>query len=162
MLRKNLILFGLIILITASIQAQNGLSAKDIEAIKNVEETYRTAWLKNDEKAILSLFTDDATLYPNGNSPVKGKEEMRKFWFAPSDTVTTIKTFEIKIEDVNGSGSYATLTGTNELGWTMENKSKNELKKFVGKGYFISVYVKRNEDWKIFKQFWSGKTEEVK
>ncbi|MEZ5424847.1 MAG: nuclear transport factor 2 family protein [Pyrinomonadaceae bacterium] len=162
MFKKAFILIGLIFVLTTAFRAQNGLSAKDIEAIKNIEETYRTAWLKNDEKTILSLFTDDATLYPNGNDPVKGKEEMHKFWFAPSDTVTTINTFELKIADIHGSKDYATATGTNELGWTMENKSKNEIKRFIGKGYFISVYVKSGRDWKIFKQFWSGKTEEVK
>jgi uncharacterized protein (TIGR02246 family) len=162
MFKRTLVLCGLIIALTFDLQAQNNLSANDIQAIKNIEETYRSSWLKNDEKTILSLFTDEATLYPNGNSPVKGKEEMRKFWFAPSDTVTTITTFEVGIEDVNGNDNYATLTGTNEIGWTMENKAKNERTRFVAKGYFISVYVKRGKEWKIFKQFWSGKTEEIK
>ena len=162
MLRKSLILFGFLVLFTVSIQAQNNLSAKDLEAIKNIRETYRTAWLKNDEEKILSLFTDDATLYPNGNSPVKGKAEMRKFWFSPWDTITTISSYEITVEDINGNKNYAALTGSSKLVWTMENKSKNELKRYVSNSYFISVYVKRGKDWKIFKQFWSGKTEEIK
>lgn len=144
-----------------SVQAQNGLTAKDIEAIRAVEETYRAAWLKNDEKTILSLFADDAALYPNGNAPVKGKTEIRKFWFAPSDTITTINKFEIKIEDVSGDKNYATVTGANEIGWTSENKTKSETKRFVSKGYFISVYVRRGKDWKFYKQFWTGKTEEI-
>ena len=44
-------------LLFVSVQAQNKLSNKDIEVIKQIEETYRTAWLKNDEKTILSLFS---------------------------------------------------------------------------------------------------------
>lgn len=144
-----------------SAQAQSGLPAKDIEAVRSVEETYRAAWLKNDEKTILSLFADDAALYPNGGAPVKGKEEIRKFWFAPSDTVTTIKSFEIKIEDVSGDRNYATVTGANEIGWTIENKNNRETKRFVSKGYFISVYVRRGRDWKFYKQFWTSKTEEI-
>ena len=146
----------------AAIRAQSNLPAKDIEAIKNVQETYRAAWLKNDEKTILSLFTDTATLYPNGNKPVKGKDEITKFWFAPSDTVTTIKAFEIKIEDLRGSGNFAVLTGSNELQWTSEKRDKSESKSFVSKGYFISVYVKRGAEWKISSQFWNAKTEEIK
>ena len=143
-------------------EAQSGLSAKDIEAVRAVEETYRAAWLKNDEKTILSLFADDAMLYPNGGAPVKGKEEIRKFWFAPSGTVTTVKSFEIKIEDVSGDRNYATVTGANEIGWTSENKNNRETKRFVSKGYFISVYVRRGRDWKFYKQFWTSKTEEIK
>ena len=47
---KFLNLFFVIGLLFAAIQAQNKLSNKDIEAIKKIDETYRTAWLKNDEK----------------------------------------------------------------------------------------------------------------
>ena len=56
-------LFILTLVFCLSIQAQSGLPAKDIEAVRAVEETYRAAWLKNDEKTILSLFADDAALY---------------------------------------------------------------------------------------------------
>jgi len=143
-------------------QAQGRLSAKDIEAIKARQETYRAAWLKNDEKTVLSLFTDDATLYPNGGKPVKGKAEITKFWFAPSDTVTIINSFEIKIEDLRGHGNFAVLTGANELHWTNQRRDKSESKRFVSKGYFISVYTKRGTEWKISSQFWNAKTEEVK
>ena len=147
---------------SAAIQAQTNLSAKDIEAIKAVQENYRTAWLKTDEKAVLSLFTDDASLYPNGNKPVKGKAEITKFWFAPSDTVTTINSFEIKIEDIAGERNFAILTGSNELGWTSEKRDKTEIKRYVSKGYFISVYARRGGEWKILSQFWNAKTEEIK
>jgi uncharacterized protein (TIGR02246 family) len=146
----------------AVVQAQNDLPAKDIEAIKAVQDAYRTAWLKNDEKTILSLFTDDAALYPNGSKPVKGKDEITKFWFAPSATITAIKAFEIKIEDLAGNGNFAVLTGSNELQWTSEKKDQSELKRFVSKGYFISVYTKRGKEWKILSQFWNAKTEEIK
>jgi uncharacterized protein (TIGR02246 family) len=153
---------ALAVIFNGSIRAQSSLPAKDIEAIKSVQETYRTAWLKNDEKIVLSLFTDDAALYPNGGKPVKGKAEITKFWFAPSDTITTIKAFEIKIEDLAGNRNFAVLTGSNELQWTSEKRDKSELKRFVSKGYFISVYVKSGLEWKILSQFWNSKTEEVK
>jgi uncharacterized protein (TIGR02246 family) len=160
--KSAILLILAIALFGPSARSQNNLTAKDIEAIKAVEEMYRAAWLKNDEKTILSLFTEDATLYPNGNQPIKSKAEIRKFWFAPSDTITTINTFEVKIEDVTGDKNYATLTGTNEIRWTSEKKEMAETKRFVSKGYFISVYVRREQNWKFFKQFWNGKTEEIK
>lgn len=162
MFTKLPIILGLVLLGAFSIQAQNGLSAKDINTLKGIEDTYRTSWLKNDEEKILSLFTDDATLYPNGNAPVKGNAGMREFWFPKSDTVTTIESYKTSIEDVNGNGCYATVTGRNELVWKMEDKSGAESKRYSSNNYFISVYVKRDGEWKIFKRFWSGKLEEVK
>lgn len=81
--------------------AQNKLSNKDIEVIKKIEETYRTAWLKNDEKTILALFWEDGMLYPNGNT-IKGIEGMRKIRFAPSDTITSINTYQTKIDEIYG------------------------------------------------------------
>lgn len=162
-LHNTLIFSSFFIFVCAfTIRAQNSLPVKDAEAIKTVQETYRAAWLKNDEKTILSLFTDDATLYPNGGKPVKGKTEVTKFWFAPSDTLTVIKAFRITIEDLAGDENFAVLTGSNELQWTSEKRNPNKLRRFVSKGYFISVYVRRGGDWKILSQFWNAKTEEIK
>lgn len=141
---------------------QERLPAKDIETIKNIEEIFRTAWLKNDERTILSLFTDDATLYPGGGTPVRNKDGLYKYWFAPSDTITTITGFEINIEDVGGEKNYATVTASDEIFWTTEKKDKTGQKRFVSKGHFIAVYVKKNNEWKIWKRFAAGKTEEIK
>lgn len=140
----------------------NGLSNDDVEAIKQIEQTYRTAWLRNDEEKILSLFWDDGMLYPNGNTPVKGKDGMRKFWFAPSDTTTTINTYETKVDEIHGGKDAAFAVGTNEIHWSMEKKDKTGLKRYISKGFFVGVYLKRNGTWKILKQAWGSKTEEQK
>ncbi len=149
-------------LFLVSIQAQSKLSTKDIEAIKQVEETFRTAWLKNDEKAIMSVFTEDASLYPSTMAPVKGKDELSKFWFTPSDSMTTITKFEQKIEEVSGSKNYATLIGSDEIVWTTEKKDQSETKRFISNGHFITVFVKLGKDWKMLRRFANGKTQEVK
>ncbi len=154
----SLIFIALLLFISAL--AQSKLSDKDTEAIKQIKETYRTAWLENDEKTILSLFWDDATLYPNGLSPRKGKEAMKEFWFAPSDTVTTITGYQITVEDVFGEKNTAYVSGSSELAWTMTNKT--ESKKYGSNGLFLTVFVKRNKEWKIYKHIWNGRLEEIK
>lgn len=160
---KSLTLALIIIgLFFVSVRSQGKLEHKDVEAIKQIEETYRTAWLKNDEKTILSLFWIDGMLFPNGNTPVKGIDEMRKFWFAPSDTITTINSYETKIDEIYGEKDLAYAVGTNELHWSTIKRDNTELKRFVSKGYFIAIYVRRNRVWKILKQSWSGKNQEVK
>jgi uncharacterized protein (TIGR02246 family) len=151
-----LILFGL------SVGAQNKFAVKDIETIRNIEEVFRTAWLKNDEKTILSLFTDDAVLFPGGNPPVRGKDGLYKYWFAPSETVTTITAFDVEIEDVSGSKDYATVTAADKISWTTQRKDKTGLRRFVSRGHFLAIYVKEGRDWKIWRRFAASKTEEVK
>ena len=44
---KYAVLLILTIIFCLSAEAQSSLTAKDIEAIRGVEETYRAAWLKN-------------------------------------------------------------------------------------------------------------------
>ena len=147
---------------TISVNAQSGLSSKDIEAIKAQQVAYRQAWLRNDEAAVLSIFTDDATLYPAGGSPVRGKAELRKFWFAPSDTVTTINKFDDEIEDITGDRNFAAMTGTNTIHWTSEKKDKTETKRYISRSTFIALLRRQGNEWKITKQIWHAKTEEIK
>src|SRR5688572_31838891 len=71
------------------------------------------------------------------------------FFFQAEDgirdlTVTGVQTCALPIYR-----NYATVTGANEIGWTSENKNNRETKRFVSKGYFISVYVRRGRDWKF-------------
>jgi uncharacterized protein (TIGR02246 family) len=160
---KPFLISALVILLTSfGANAQGKLKQSDILAIKKIEETYRTAWLKNDAETILGLFADDAVLMPNGNPMVRGKEAMRQFWFAPSETVTTINKYETSVEQIYGEKNLAYLVGTNELLWTMENKSKNDVKRYRSTGYFIVIYVKKGKEWKITRQSWSSKLQEVK
>ena len=161
-MKHNLKILALISFFVVSIQAQIKLSNKDIEAIKQIEETYRTAWLKNDEQQILSLFTDDATIYPSGFPPAKGKEAMRNFWFAPWDSVTTINDYEVKISEVFGEKNLAVAVGENNLLWAIEKKDKTSLRQYRSTGYFTVIYVKTDKTWKILKRHWSNKTEEIK
>ena len=52
---KNFSLILFIGLLFVSIQAQNKLSSKDLEAIKQIEKNFEAAWLKNDEKGVFSV-----------------------------------------------------------------------------------------------------------
>jgi uncharacterized protein (TIGR02246 family) len=153
--------FFIIILFLAAVQAQNKLSQKDIESIRQIEKNFETAWLKNDEKGVLDLFWADAILYPNGNT-IKGIEGIKKFWFSPSDSVHTLSKYEIKLEDVYGEKNLAYSIGVHDIAWTAVTKGKNDARKFTATRYFVAIYTKRGNQWKIYKRHWSGKLQEVK
>jgi uncharacterized protein (TIGR02246 family) len=163
MMKKQLV--GLVIICFAmvyTIHTQPKLSNKDIEAIKQVEKNFEAAWLKNDEKVVLSSFWEDATLYPNGNKPINGVAEIKKFWFTPSDTVDTLSKYDIKIEELYGEKNMAVGIATNDIAWAAVTKGKTEVRQFTAFRSMMVVYLKRNNQWKIFKRHWSGKLQEVK
>ena len=139
-----------------------GISSKDVEAIRAQQAAYRQAWLRNDEAAVLSIFSDDATLYPGGGAAVRGKAEMKKFWFAPSDTITVINKFDDDIEEITGDRNFAAMTGTNTIHWTSEKRDKTETKRYVSKSTFIALLRRQGNEWKVVKQIWHAKTEEIK
>ena len=141
------------------IQAQSKLSKSDVIKIEKIKEAYRAAWLANDEKGVLSLFWDDAALYPNGLAPQKGIKAVKEFWFAPSDTKTTITNYSITTDEIIGIKNFASASGSSVLEWTMENI--NGVKRYRSKGLFLTLFLKRNKVWKIYKHIWNGKLEEI-
>lgn len=136
--------------------------AQDVSAIRAVEEIFRTAWLKNDERTIMSLFTPDAALYPGGNPPHRGINALQKYWFGPSDVITSIDQFEVSIEDIHGTPAFATVTGSDVIHWSTAKKDGTDRKRFVSKGHFLAVYKKNNGRWQILKRFAAARTEEIK
>jgi ketosteroid isomerase-like protein len=133
----------------------------DIAAIRSIEETFRTAWLKNDEKTIMSLLEPDASLYTGGRAPLNGTDSIRRYWFGPSDVVTTIESFDLEIEAVEGTADFATVTGSDVIRWSTVKKKGSDRKAFVSKGHFLAVYTKINSRWAMHKRFAAGKTEEI-
>lgn len=166
MQNRRFFAFSLLLLVSfclaISAQAQSNLSEKDIKSIKEIKETYRTAWLKDDSKTILSLFTEDAMIYPNGLSPRKGKKALSDFWFAPSDSKTVITDYKIDLEEISGEKNLAFATGSTEIKWTTTDTKSNEAKHYASKGNFLTVFSKQNKEWKIIKHIWNGKFEEIK
>ncbi len=150
-----------IVVLSSSISSQSMPPAADLVAIRSIEEVFRTAWLRNDEGTIMSLFMRDATLYPGGNAPIRGIDALEKYWFGPSDVVTAIDRFDVEIEDIAGTGKFATATGADVIYWSTAKKGGTDRKHFVSKGHFIAVYVKTNNQWRIQKRFAASKTEEI-
>src|SRR2546430_799602 len=59
-------------------------SDTDTARIRQMITDYRLGWLAGDRAKVLDLFADDATLFPSGLRPIRGKGEMSKFWW-PKD-----------------------------------------------------------------------------
>ena len=134
----------------------------DTAAIRRVEETFRSAWLSNDEVRIMSLFHRDAALFPGPNPPLRGKDALRGYWFGPSDTRTTIDEFQLTIDDIEGNASFATVSGSDVIHWSTMKRDGSETKRFVSRGHYLAVYTKAGGRWLMLKRFAAAKTEEIK
>lgn len=121
----------------------NGQS-KDIAAIKNLAQEWNTGWDRSDTEALLSLYTNDPVLIPQGQPEVIGKDAIRSLYSS------LFAEFAVK-----GNGRVVKVEASGNLGYfwssytlTATPKAGGDQIKGEGRSVFI---VKRQEDnsWKI-------------
>jgi uncharacterized protein (TIGR02246 family) len=118
--------------------------SEDVVAIKKLAEDWSAGWNSSDTEALLSLYTDDPILMPQGQPAVIGRNAIRSLYQSFFNGFTVNGEGKVVEVEVSGDLGYFwssyTLTATPKAGG---NQIKDE-----GKSVFI---VRRNEDnsWKI-------------
>lgn len=132
----------------------NAQAQDDAAQIRQILETYRTAWLENDSARVLGCFMDEGSISPNGNGPLRGKKAMRVFWFPSDSSETIIHRFEIRILESHVTGEQAYVNLKSWLDWSYR---KGDLR--MGKlqhGFATTIFQKQPDGrWKIKKQNWT-------
>lgn len=117
---------------------------EDVAAIKKLAGDWRTGWNRADTEALVSLYTDDPVLLPQGQPAVTGKNAIRALY----------QSF-FKEYTVEGAGKVVEVEVSGDLGYFRDNytltatpKAGGEQVKAEGKSLFI---VRRQNDnsWKI-------------
>ena len=85
----------------------DGLLPADEVKVRAVEAAYAAAWVKNDPAAILATLWPDAVIVPPGRPPLRGVEEIRRFWWPPGGPRTTVTTFDSLVAQAGGCGPTA-------------------------------------------------------
>lgn len=125
----------------------------DEEKIININRRYIDYWLLNDENGVMSLFTEDAMISPSGMKTIKGKQDIKNFWFPKDGSVTTIVGFSNDIQHISFDGEIAYSTQFDHLTWTY--KSKEQQLNREQSGITTTIYKKQQDgDWKIIHQMW--------
>ena len=65
---------------------------KDIDAIRQLAEDWRSGWLAGDADFLLSLYADDPVLMPQGQPELVGKDAIRPLY------ESVLKEFDFKSE----------------------------------------------------------------
>lgn len=154
---KNFIFLGTAFFILAACnspeQSGNELSAKELEALKALQQNYVTAWLQDDTTGVLQTLASDAVLMPSNVGPIKGMTEIKNFWYPNDGSRTKITAFTANLEEVHGSGDLAYLRGTSRIAFTYEKDgNKSEL---TNHGMFLTIAQRQNAGaWRITHQMW--------
>jgi uncharacterized protein (TIGR02246 family) len=101
----------------AALAQQAADEKKVIDVLTQISTQFSAAYMKGDAEKMVSLYTDDAVIFPGNSDLIRGKEAIRKYWrLAPGRTIThhKITAVEIKITgDFAYDFGYYEIIGTN-------------------------------------------------
>lgn len=128
--------------------------AAELGRLKAVNDAYRAAWLAGDSAAVLRLFAPGAVLLPHhGDPPIVGLDAIRRFWWPPSTTPTTITTLDITTDGADVDGHLGLLWGRFALAFSFE--AEGQLRSARNAGTYLMVLRRHSEgEWQITHRMW--------
>jgi uncharacterized protein (TIGR02246 family) len=125
-----------------------GLGAADMKAIAALNDALGDAFTRKDWKAASALYTADGTLYPPGESAVKGRAAIEACLAA----FPPVSAFSLRATKTDGRDDVAYVQGT----FSMTLAPKGGAAAEQASGYFLQV-VRRQADgtWQIAVQMLS-------
>lgn len=153
-MRKSIVLMTAIF--TGCAPGAGAFTAEDELAVLALEEAYRTAWLANDSTAVMAVLSPDAVLMPAGVQPLRGDTAIRRYWWPADGSETTITSYDVTIEEVEGSANLAFLRGSGDLEFTYRSPD-GELSELTSHAVHLSV-ARRGADgeWQLIRRVWSA------
>ena len=126
----------------------------EVARVQAVNDAYRAGWLAADSAAVLRLFSSDAVLLPHhGDPPVAGLDAIRKFWWPPGAPPTTIEALDIPTDDVDVTGSSATMWGRFAL--TFSFPAQGQTRSVSNAGTYLMVLRRQADgEWRITHRMW--------
>lgn len=137
------------------------LAPRDEQAIRATMEAYRTAWMANDPKGVLSTFTEDAVLLPaHGAAAVAGIAAIEKYWFASGVPPTVLTELKVTVDQVSGNDTLAFARGLDSVAWTVTDKRKSV--QYSHPGTYLNVMKKLPDgSWRIQAHMWDDGPQKV-
>lgn len=126
----------------------------DEKSLRALDAAYVEAWLIDDareqERAVLDLFTRDAVIMPGGGLPAEdGVENLKEFWFPEGASPTDVTHFTHDIDEVTLSGDLGVVSGRYTLSFRYENQSVAQA------GNYVIVARSVGGGWRIKRMIWN-------
>lgn len=132
--------------------AQSGatLDSQDVEAVRVLERSYVSAWVRNDRAAVMGTLAPGAVLMPSRQEPIEGHEAIRDFWFPPDSPPWAVTAYETEIDEIEGSGNLAYARGRGDLTFVWDGQETRTESVFM-------MVARQGEDgrWRIARRIWT-------
>lgn len=131
------------------------LSEGDRIAVRNLNEVYTSAWLRDDREAVMDLFADGAVLIPHRGDPaVEGREAIRAFFWPTEGPLAVVTGFDMVTHDIGGNDRIAYVRGRFSLGFYLDGEEERE--SFANEGNFVMIVQKdATGSWRISQYIWN-------
>ena len=137
-------------------EAESDFGAADEQAVRELEERYRSAWLANDSAAVMATLAPGAVLMPAGMEPIRGDSAIRAFWWPDDGSSTTIEAYDVDVDEVRGSGDLAVLRGRGSIAFVYESP-EGETSRLTSNAVHLSVAeADSSGTWRITRRAWSA------
>jgi ketosteroid isomerase-like protein len=137
-LKRTLVAVFALIVITQLSTAQKDITSVMVEASENFVALFSAG----DVDKFLTVYTDDAILYPGNSSPVSGKENMKELWAGMMSAGITIK---FHVTSAEAYGKTAIEEGTVDI------LAEGEV---VDTIQYIVIWKKIKGEWKMYRDMW--------
>ncbi|SNS83004.1 Ketosteroid isomerase homolog [Ekhidna lutea] len=135
-------------------QPERTFSEQDKSSINQIRENYVSGWLARDSETILGLFSKDATIIPDGMSPINGLKAIEGYWFPNDSSSTTIHSYEVELLDLAGTETMAYSLEKGTLNFTYTKGDFTMTKSSTS--HASTIYQKGNDgSWKIISRMWT-------
>lgn len=145
-----------VVFLAACAPQRAGFTEEDEAAVRALEEAYRAGWIANDRAAVMATLAPGAVMMPAGVQPLVGESAIQNYWWPNDGSQTTIDSYQIVVEEVEGSGDLAYLRGRGSLEFTYRDAT-GEVSQLTSEAVHLSV-ARRGEDgtWRIARRVWSA------
>ncbi len=138
------------------------LSAIDRARIKSLCESYGSAWIANDRKAVLKTLAENAVLLPHhGHPPVVGTSAIVNFWWPADAPATTVTEFTMTTDEISGNDDVGYVWGKFSLAFNYEEKGQKRSSSNAGT-YLMIVRRQAGGSWLITHRMWDDLVAQVR
>ena len=133
-------------LATACLLIATPAMAQDKATIEKVNDAFIAAFTKGDFDAVAALYTEDATVLPNGSTMVKGRPGIQAFWTQAGQDISDVKLTTVEVKPLGPEAAR-------EIGlFTLTTKGQQS-QRVAGK--YVGVWEKVGSDWKLATDIWN-------
>jgi len=130
------------------VKAQNPEKIK--ENVTNINRQLFDALIDGDAEKIVSLYTDNGTLFPPSGDIIKGQKAIQSYW---ETSIEGSKTLRVETENIDFElyGSTAYESGTYSLTYRLPGEQDKQ----TANGIYLIIWKKEGDIWKLHVDMWN-------